>query len=169
MTPSSKNMRMPALIRSNSETGKSLKENRYRLSPLTSSALGQVAFWRTERNSYRRHPPIIEYLRSAEDYKCHTVRGKKSYWIDWNLNLPIVCTSLSGHSLRALHQTSLWCSGYKGESNPFKRHSHSTHQQIECFQRLQRSCSFVALLNPQWSAKPPNTPLIAAIEGLLPN
>lgn len=27
-TPSSKNMRMPALMRSNSETGKSLKENR---------------------------------------------------------------------------------------------------------------------------------------------
>lgn len=47
-TPSSKNMRMPALMRSNSETGKSLKENKYRLSPLTSSAFGQVAFWRTD-------------------------------------------------------------------------------------------------------------------------
>lgn len=42
-TPSSKNMRMPALMRSVSETGRSLKENRYRFSPVTLSAGGQFA------------------------------------------------------------------------------------------------------------------------------
>lgn len=44
ITPSSKNMRIPALMRSNSETGKSLKPNEYRFSPLMSLAGGQVAF-----------------------------------------------------------------------------------------------------------------------------
>lgn len=37
-------MRMPALMRSNSETGKSLKAKEYRFSPLMLSDGGQVDF-----------------------------------------------------------------------------------------------------------------------------
>lgn len=123
-TPSSKNMRMPALMRPTSVTGKSLKENRYRFSPLTLSAGGQFALCVDEK--------------STNDYICllsdkHKVAVKNSITLNsaknalFKQNIPTVCTYLSGHSLPVLNQTFLWCSGYKRENGDFISHLHSTH------------------------------------------
>lgn len=119
-TPSSKNMRMPALMRSNSVTGKSLKENRYRFSPLTLSATGMFALW-TETHDMRGLFP--EMLKVSFLWTNFILVQTK--WNDWLMSSsPTVCTSLSGRSLQDQHQTSPWCSGCKRENKHFSWHLH---------------------------------------------
>lgn len=119
-TPSSKNMRMPALMRPNSVTGKSLKENRYRFSPLTLSATGMFALWTETHDIHGLFPEmlIVSFLWT----NFILVQTK---WNDWLMSSsPTVCTSLSGRSLQDRHQTSPWCSGCKRENNHFSWHLH---------------------------------------------
>jgi len=61
-------MRMPALMRPNSETGKSLKANEYRFSPSTLSAVGQFVLWRKTHNTVQTDALRNHGLLISTDY-----------------------------------------------------------------------------------------------------
>lgn len=94
-TPSSKKQRIPHLMSSNSDKGKSLKRNSRSSTFLAS---GMLVLWEfeTHRKQSAYHPKQPEFMRSTV--------------VNVSQCLPTVCTSPSAHSPPERSRTSLECS-----------------------------------------------------------
>lgn len=98
-TPSSKKQRIPHLMSSNSDKGKSLKRNSRSSTVLAS---GMLVFWEfeTHRKQSACHPKQPEFMTSIV--------------VNVSQCLPTVCTSPSRHSPLVRSRTSLECSEWGG-------------------------------------------------------